>query len=58
VFGCRLRDGREVAVKVHRPGIDLIHGAFGILGDCLYDQGDRCAYPQGGAACRRRAVSC
>lgn len=25
VFGCRLQDGREVAVKVHRPGADLAH---------------------------------
>jgi Ser/Thr protein kinase RdoA (MazF antagonist) len=25
VYGCRLRDGREVAVKVHRPGADLQH---------------------------------
>ncbi len=25
VYGCRLDDGREVAVKVHRPGTDLAH---------------------------------
>jgi Ser/Thr protein kinase RdoA (MazF antagonist) len=25
VYGCRLRDGRHVAVKVHRPGADTSH---------------------------------